>query len=183
MDFSLRLAKTNNIIIGTFIISTTSIWTTVSINYVITARDDFRVGLFIPDLSDILPCNSNNISTISTVISYKLIKPWSSTKKIIFAIPFLSGIKTYDQEMNINFKKSSFDTNTSLMQIPLRLDQLNSTIELIMISYFVFAADSDFRIANISDLSAIPSDINTFVGVTGVKAASSSVSSSLIPSS
>ena len=183
LDFSLRLAKTNNIIIGTFIISTTSMWTTVSINYAITARDDFRVGLFIPDLSDILPCNSNTISTISTVISYKLIKPWSSTKKTIFVIPFLSGIKTSDREININFKKPSFDSITSLMQIPLSVDKLNSTIELIMISYFVIAVDSGFQLEPINDLSAIPSDVNTFVGVAAVKTASSSVSSSLISSS
>ena len=183
LDFSLRLAKTNNIIIGTFIISTTSMWTTVSINYAITARDDFRVGLFIPDLSDILPCNSNTISTISTVISYKLIKPWSSTKKTIFVIPFLSGIKTSDREINIKFKKPSFDSITSLMQIPLSVDKLNSTIELIMISYFVIAVDSGFQLEPINDLSAIPSDVNTFVGVAAVKTASSSVSSSLISSS
>lgn len=50
-------------------------------------------------------------------------------------------------------------------------NQVQYPVEYILISYLIVTMDSQFQITNIYDLDYIPSDINVFVGMTGVKTA------------
>jgi hypothetical protein len=55
------------------------------------------------------------------IINHKIIVPWQdSATQQVFGLPFLSGIRTIDPEMNIQFNRSEFDTTTGLLTIPVR---------------------------------------------------------------
>ena len=146
--------------------SKTATWTTVSIHYVISAREDFRVGTFVPETAQFLPCGRQ---ASELIVNHKLVRGWNASKKLVFGLPFLSGIRTMDTDMNINFNKSTFDPETSLLQIPMTFDDVQFPVEYLLISYLIVTMDSEFQITNIYDLDYIPGDINVFVGMTGVK--------------
>jgi hypothetical protein len=137
-----------------------------TIHYVISAREDFRVGAFVPETAQFLPCGKE---ASELIVSHKLVRAWNASKKLVFGLPFLSGIRTMDTEININFNKSTFDTETSLLQIPMTFDNVQFPVEYLLISYLVVAMNSDYQITNILDLDYIPSDLNVFVGMTGVR--------------
>lgn len=63
LDFSIRMVGNGANVKGIFIMDVQAAWTTVRINYVLTARQDFRVGTFLPDTSRFLPSLTNNINT------------------------------------------------------------------------------------------------------------------------
>ena len=56
LDFSVRFAQNPTVIEGLFIMAKSAIWTSVNIHYLITAREDFRVGTFVPETTQFLPC-------------------------------------------------------------------------------------------------------------------------------
>lgn len=74
-----------------------------------------------------------------------------------------------DSEINVNFNKSTFDAETSLLQIPMSFDDVHFPVEYLLISYLIVTMNSEFQITNIFDLDYIPGDLNVFVGMTGVK--------------
>lgn len=89
----------------------------------------------------------------------------------MFGLPFLSGIRTIDPEMNIQFNRSEFDTTTGLLTIPVRFEQVQYPIEYLLISYLIVTMESDFQVVNLFDLNNLPEDISVFVGMTGVSTA------------
>ena len=91
MDFSISLTPNTAIISGTLIISTSAIWTTTTIVYIVSARDDFRVGSFTADITSLMAISDNN--TILT-LNNQLVKPWNGNRGKVYAFPFISGIKT-----------------------------------------------------------------------------------------
>ncbi len=124
------------------------------------------MGTFVPETAQFLPCGKE---ASDLIVSHKLVRAWKASKKIVFGLSFLSGIRTMDTEININFNKSTFDAETSLLQIPMAFDNVHFPVEYLLISYLVVAMDSEFQITNIYDLDYIPEDLNVFVGMTGVK--------------
>jgi len=98
-------------------------------------------------------------------------KPWNASTKNIFVIPFLSGIKTFDPELNVIFDVATFDAKSNMLAIPFKTDQASNPIEFLYLSYIIITMDSDFQITNMYDLSSIPSDVNIFIGMTAVKTA------------
>ena len=139
MDFSVRFSPSPTVIEGLFIMSKTASWTATKIHYVITAREDFRVGKFVPQTAQFLPCRKESKDLI---VSHKLVRPWQASKKLVFGLPFLSGIRTMDPQMNINFNKSSFDPETNLLQISMSFEQVQYPVEYILISYLIVTMDS-----------------------------------------
>ena len=124
------------------------------------------MGTFVPETAQFLPCGKE---ASELIVNHKLVRGWNASKKLVFGLPFLSGIRTMDTEININFNKSTFDAETSLLQIPMAFDDVHFPVEYLLISYLVVAMDSEFQITNIYDLDYIPGDLNVFVGMTGVK--------------
>ena len=90
-------------------------WTSVRINYVATARQDFRVGTFIPDTTRFLPSLTNNGNT---QLNHRLLNNWTAgNQSTVYAITFISGIQTADTQINIVFNKSTFFVSNSTLQI------------------------------------------------------------------
>ncbi len=137
-------------------------------HYIISSREDFRVGMFVPEMMQFLPCGREEEEL---VVSHRLVKDWNASTQLVFGLPFLSGIRTIDTELNITFGRSSFNPTTSVLSIPATFAQVQYPIEYMLISYCIVTMTSDFQIANIYDLNYIPSDINVFVGMTGVRLA------------
>lgn len=83
----------------------------------------------------------------------------------------MAGIRTIDTELNVTFGKSTFNTNKSILTVPVNFSQVQFPIEYMLISYLIVTMSSDFQITNIYDLDYIPNDINVFVGMTGIRLA------------
>jgi hypothetical protein len=171
LDFSVRFTPNPAVVEGLFIMSKTATWTLATIHYLISAREDFRVGTFVPETTQFLPCGKE---ASELIVNHKLVRVWNASKKLVFGLPFLSGIRTMDSEININFNKSTFDPETNLLQIPMSFDDVHFPVEYLLISYLIVTMDSEFQITNIYDLDYIPGDLNVFVGMTGVRTAKSS---------
>ena len=99
------------------------------------------MGTFVPETAQFLPCGKE---ASDLIVNHKLVKAWNAIKKQVFGLPFLSGIRTMDTEMNINFNKSTFDVETSLLQIPMAFDNVHFPVEYLLISYLVIAMNSEF---------------------------------------
>jgi hypothetical protein len=99
---------------GIFIMDVLAGWTSVRVNYVATARQDFRVGTFLPDTSRFFSYTTNNLYT---QVSHRLLNNWAAPNQSVYAITFISGIQTADTQMNVVFNKSTFFVSNSTLQI------------------------------------------------------------------
>lgn len=72
-------------------------------HYLITKRNDFRAGFFIPSSGELLKLSENanphNISIAHTLGYKKLNLEYFAQR--VRALPFISGLKTVDDDMSI----------------------------------------------------------------------------------
>ncbi len=125
LDFSIRFSASQAIIEGLFIMSQTAQWASASVHYVISNREDFRVGTFVPEMMQFLPCGRESEDV---VVHHRLVRAWNASTQLVFGLPFLSGIRTIDTELNITFGRSSFDPSTSVLSIPATFSQVQFPI-------------------------------------------------------
>lgn len=107
-------------------------------------------------------------TSVNNRVHYHLPHEWNASKDYIYALPFISGIKTLDNSLNLAFTDASFDPSLNVLYVNFDSSMMESPIEVLYLSYMVFTMNSELQISSLVDLSSIPSNINIFVGVSSI---------------
>lgn len=83
-------------------------------------------------------------------------------------IPFISGVRTFDLATNFSFTSASYDSSSNSILIKLLLSYMKTPIESLYLSYLIFNMESDLEITSFANFSYTPTNINVFIGVSGI---------------
>jgi hypothetical protein len=79
----------------------------------------------------------------SASIHHHLPHPWTQSADFVYAIPFVSGIRTFDQNLNFSFEEATFDAAANVLSIVVMTSYKKYPLEGLTISYLIFNMASD----------------------------------------
>lgn len=172
MDFFVNAIRRPTMLEVVFAIDPSIRWTNAQIYFLVSARQDFAVGIFvagttllIPDSATILSAHLNGSYTrVHEHLPHKL----NASSDYLYAIPFISGLRTFDQNLNCSFVSSFFNSSQGILYVDLLISYQKYPLESLYISYLIFNMQSDLEITSFSNLTFTPTYVNVFIGVSGV---------------
>lgn len=107
----------------------------------VTQRDDFRAGFFIASSGDLLDIQPGRGSFNTSIVHGFGNKKWNRQVGIrrIRAIPYISGLKTDDDELDIRvYRNTSFNILYDEVSFIVEIAKADNPIENLYISYILF---------------------------------------------
>ena len=172
MDFFVNAIRRPTMLEVVFAIDPSIRWANAQIYLLVSARQDFAVGIFVAgitlairDSATILSAQSNGSSIrVHEHLPHKL----NVSSDYLYAIPFISGLRTFDQNLNCSFVSSFFNSSLGILYVDLMISYQKYPLESLYISYLIFNMESDLEITSFSNLTFTPTNVNVFIGVSGV---------------
>ena len=155
-----------------FAIDSKASWASVQIYYLVSGRKDFSVGIFLASNWGLNIDNAgliyNSGKNTSLSIRYHLSNAPNATSDYLYSLPFISGIRTFETNLNFSFTSSHFNNSIKALDVEVEIGSSKFPIETLYISYFIFNIASDLEVTSLSGLSYIPTNVNAFIGVSGI---------------
>lgn len=148
------------------------------IHYMVSARDDVRVGYFIPNSPALLDFSktalnagaaqngaTGNLASTSTVSSRLLnltfpfgdVRKWNATSKYPVARAYLTGIKYQDRFIDVQIASAIANTTSNTIAVTLNISNQKYSIEAIYIGYIIYA-----QVSTVLSISVIVSTATFF---------------------
>jgi hypothetical protein len=90
------------------------------------------------------------------------------TSDYLYSLPFISGIRTFETNLNFSFTSSHFNHTIRALDVDFFIGSSKFPIETLYISYFIFNIASDLEVTSLSGLSYLPTNVNAFIGVSDI---------------
>jgi hypothetical protein len=92
----------------------------------------------------------------------------NASTEYLYVIPFIRGLRTFDLLTTFSFTSAKFTPANNTLSVTLNISYVKAPLETLYLSYLIFNMDSDLEITSFSSLSYAPSNVNVFVGVSGI---------------
>jgi hypothetical protein len=113
IDYSIRGGQTNSSTTAQFVllINEDLSWASVTVSYLISSRNDFWVGSFLPDTFGLIP------STSTSIVVQQDLQTWTSQSGSFNFVYLISGLKTNDNSFNVDLTSASFNPQTGRISV------------------------------------------------------------------
>ena len=139
-DFSIQVGfKDQNTMSIIYLADSGSDWRKVSINYLVTARDDIWAGSFSVSSFPFLGCYKNERNSIVAQGEVTGLRQKYNTNAVVF----ISAIRTESKKFYIDLKGVSVNPSTGVLSVEVFS---NAAIEVLQLSYVVYTDSTPFNI-------------------------------------
>lgn len=128
MDFFVNAIRRPTMLEVVFAIDPSIKWVNAQIYFLVSARQDFAVGIFVAGISEAIPDSATILSAQTNGSSVRvhehLPHKLNVSSDYLYAIPFISGLRTFDQNLNCSFVSSSFNSSQGILYVDLMISYL-----------------------------------------------------------